>query len=330
VSGFRHLLRWESGLAVLAVALFVFMASASSNFATSFTLQSLALNSTVIGFLALGVAPVIISGDIDISIAAMLGLCTIVMADVWHGGVNIWVAAVISMLLGGVLGFANGIFVVLLELPSLAITLGSMGAYTGIAFLILGGSAITGFPNSLVTLGTGLAPGTGIPWSTFVLLAAAAALAFLLHRTVVGRAIFAIGSNKQASRFSGLAVVRTKILVFVISGFMSGVAAVFYAGYFDTAQGGLGSEDLLPAITVVILGGVSAYGGTGTIPGVVLALFVLGILQTGLGVLGLSGQEQTIAVGLTLILALAVSAASRALRARLATAVPRVPSREAA
>jgi rhamnose transport system permease protein len=330
VSGFRHLLRWESGLAVLAVALFAFMASASSNFATSFTLQSLALNSTVIGFLALGVAPVIISGDIDISIAAMLGLCTIVMADVWHGGVNIWVAAVISMLLGGVLGFANGIFVVLLELPSLAITLGSMGAYTGIAFLILGGSAITGFPNSLVTLGTGLAPGTGIPWSTFVLLAAAAALAFLLHRTVVGRAIFAIGSNKQASRFSGLAVVRTKILVFVISGFMSGVAAVFYAGYFDTAQGGLGSEDLLPAITVVILGGVSAYGGTGTIPGVVLALFVLGILQTGLGVLGLSGQEQTIAVGLTLILALAVSAASRALRARLATAVPRVPSREAA
>lgn len=321
----RHALRWEVGLTVLGLTLFAYMSLASSDFFTSFTLQSLALNATVIGFLALGVAPVIVSGDIDISIAAMLGLCTIVMAEVWQAGVNIWVAALVAVVLGCVLGLANGIFVVLLELPSLAITLGSMGAYTGIAFLILGGSAITSFPSSLITLGSGLA-GNAVPWSTLVLLAVAAVLAFLLHRTTFGRAVFAIGSNKQASRFSGLAVVRTKLLVFVISGFMSGVAAIFYAGYFNTAQGGLGAEDLLPAITVVILGGVSAYGGTGTIPGVVLALFVLGVLQTGLGVLGFSGQEQTIAVGLTLILALAVSAAARAVRARLAASAARAPA----
>ena len=321
----RHALRWEVGLTVLGLTLFAYMSLASSDFVTSFTLQSLALNATVIGFLALGVAPVIVSGDIDISIAAMLGLCTIVMAEVWQAGVNIWVAALVAVVLGCVLGLANGIFVVLLELPSLAITLGSMGAYTGIAFLILGGSAITSFPSSLITLGSGLA-GNAVPWSTLVLLAVAAVLAFLLHRTTFGRAVFAIGSNKQASRFSGLAVVRTKLLVFVISGCMSGVAAIFYAGYFNTAQGGLGAEDLLPAITVVILGGVSAYGGTGTIPGVVLALFVLGVLQTGLGVLGFSGQEQTIAVGLTLILALAVSAAARAVRARLAASAARAPA----
>jgi len=321
----RHALRWEVGLTVLGLTLFAYMSLASSDFVTSFTLQSLALNATVIGFLALGVAPVIVSGDIDISIAAMLGLCTIVMAEVWQAGVNIWVAALVAVVLGCVLGLANGIFVVLLELPSLAITLGSMGAYTGIAFLILGGSAITSFPSSLITLGSGLA-GNAVPWSTLVLLAVAAVLAFLLHRTTFGRAVFAIGSNKQASRFSGLAVVRTKLLVFVISGFMSGVAAIFYAGYFNTAQGGLGAEDLLPAITVVILGGVSAYGGTGTIPGVVLALLVLGVLQTGLGVLGFSGQEQTIAVGLTLILALAVSAAARAVRARFAASAARAPA----
>ena len=320
-----HALRWEVGLTLLGLVLFAYMSLASSNFFTSFTLQSLALNATVIGFLALGVAPVIVSGEIDISVAAMLGLCTIVLAEVWQAGVNIWLAALVSIALGCVLGLLNGIFVVLLELPSLAITLGSMGAYTGIAFLILGGSAITGFPNSLITLGSGLAA-NAVPWSTLVLLAAAAVLAFLLHRTTFGRVVFAVGSNKQASRFSGLAVVRTKLLVFVISGCMAGVAAIFYAGYFDTAQGGLGSEDLLPAITVVILGGVSAYGGTGTLLGVVLALFVLGVLQTGLGVLGFSGQEQTIAVGLTLILALAVSAASRVVRARFATAAARAPA----
>jgi len=318
-------LRWEVGLTLLGLVLFAYMSLASSNFFTSFTLQSLALNATVIGFLALGVAPVIVSGEIDISVAAMLGLCTIVLAEVWQAGVNIWLAALVSIALGCVLGLLNGIFVVLLELPSLAITLGSMGAYTGIAFLILGGSAITGFPSSLITLGSGLAA-NAVPWSTLVLLAVAAVLAFLLHRTTFGRVVFAVGSNKQASRFSGLAVVRTKLLVFVISGCMAGVAAIFYAGYFDTAQGGLGSEDLLPAITVVILGGVSAYGGTGTLLGVVLALFVLGVLQTGLGVLGFSGQEQTIAVGLTLILALAVSAASRVVRARFATAAARAPA----
>jgi ribose/xylose/arabinose/galactoside ABC-type transport system permease subunit len=320
-----HALRWEVGLTLLGLVLFAYMSLASSNFFTSFTLQSLALNATVIGFLALGVAPVIVSGEIDISVAAMLGLCTIVLAEVWQAGVNIWLAALVSIALGCVLGLLNGIFVVMLELPSLAITLGSMGAYTGIAFLILGGSAITGFPNSLITLGSGLAA-NAVPWSTLVLLAVAAVLAFLLHRTTFGRVVFAVGSNKQASRFSGLAVVRTKLLVFVISGCMAGVAAIFYAGYFDTAQGGLGSEDLLPAITVVILGGVSAYGGTGTLLGVVLALFVLGVLQTGLGVLGFSGQEQTIAVGLTLILALAVSAASRVVRARFATAAARAPA----
>jgi ribose/xylose/arabinose/galactoside ABC-type transport system permease subunit len=320
-----HALRWEVGLTLLGLVLFAYMSLASSNFFTSFTLQSLALNATVIGFLALGVAPVIVSGEIDISVAAMLGLCTIVLAEVWQAGVNIWLAALVSIALGCVLGLLNGIFVVMLELPSLAITLGSMGAYTGIAVLILGGSAITGFPNSLITLGSGLAA-NAVPWSTLVLLAVAAVLAFLLHRTTFGRVVFAVGSNKQASRFSGLAVARTKLLVFVISGCMAGVAAIFYAGYFDTAQGGLGAEDLLPAITVVILGGVSAYGGTGTLPGVVLALFVLGVLQTGLGVLGFSGQEQTIAVGLTLILALAVSAASRVVRARFATAAARAPA----
>jgi rhamnose transport system permease protein len=187
-----HALRWEVGLTLLGLVLFAYMSLASSNFFTSFTLQSLALNATVIGFLALGVAPVIVSGEIDISVAAMLGLCTIVLAEVWQAGVNIWLAALVSIALGCVLGLLNGIFVVMLELPSLAITLGSMGAYTGIAFLILGGSAITGFPNSLITLGSGLAA-NAVPWSTLVLLAVAAVLAFLLHRTTFGRVVFAVG-----------------------------------------------------------------------------------------------------------------------------------------
>ncbi len=309
-------LRWETGLTALAVAMFIVMARLSPDFATTFTLQSLALNAAVIGFLAIGVAPVIMGGDIDISIAAMTALCGVISAVLWTHGVNIWVASVVGLMVGAVLGLVNGLSVVLLDLPPLAVTLGTMGAYTGVGFLILGGSAISNFPASLVNLGSGFIGVTPIPISSVVLIGVTALLAILMHRTTFGRTVFAVGSNRQASRFSGLAVVRTRIMAFVICGVLAAVASIFYLGYFNTAQAGSASEDLLPAITVVLLGGVSAYGGTGTILGVFVALVVVSVLESGLGVMGLSGQELSIAVGILLIVAVASSVGGRWLRGR--------------
>jgi ribose/xylose/arabinose/galactoside ABC-type transport system permease subunit len=312
----RRVMRWEVGLLLLIVIVAAGSSAASSNFLTPFNLETMALNATVLGFLALGVAPVIMTGDIDLSIASTLALCGVVMAVLWQHGMNIWLAAGLAIILGGVLGLVNGLVVVMFELPSLAVTLGSMSTYTGIAFLILQGNAIINFPPSLVQLGSGGLFDSGFPIASATLLLCAAVLAFIIHWTGFGKAVFAIGGNRQAARFSGVPVARTRILVFVIAGIFAALAAIFYLGNFDTAQANMASDQLLPAITAVILGGVSAYGGTGTIPGVVLALLLLQVLETGLGVAGLSGQEQTISVGVLLIIAISGGAAIGAVRNR--------------
>ncbi len=304
----RALRRWESGLIALLAVVTVVGGITHPALLGIYNLQTMALNNADLALLAIGVAPVIITADIDISIASMLALCGVLMAKLWTDGMDIWLAIAVAIALGAVLGLINGLFVVLLELPALAVTLGTMGAYTGAAFLILGGQAIINLPQSLVTLGSGNIGGTQIPISLVVVLALAAVLAFVIHLTSYGRSLFAVGANKQAALFSGIPVVRVRLLAFVIAGVFSALAAVLYVGNYDTAQATIASDQLLPAITAVILGGVSAYGGTGTIPGVVLAVVLLAVLQAALGLAGLSGQAQTIAVGAILIIAIGAGA----------------------
>ncbi len=313
----RMVMRWEFGLCLLIALVILGSSAVSSDLLSPFNLQTMALNATVLGFLALGVAPVIMTGDIDLSIASTLALCGVLMAILWQHGMDIWLAAGLAVLLGCVLGLINGLVVVLFGLPSLAVTLGTMSTYTGIAFLMLQGKAITDFPQSLVALGSGGLFGSTFPVATVVLLTFAAILAFVIHFTPLGKAVFAIGGNKQAARFSGIPVARTRIILFVISGAFAALAAIFYLGNFDTAQANMAADLVLPAVTVVILGGVSAYGGTGTIAGVVLALILLQMLENGLGLVGLSGQEQTISVGLLLIIAISGGAAIRSIHAHL-------------
>lgn len=300
----RRSMRWEAGLCLLIILVTAGSALLSSDFLTPFNLQTMALSATVLGFLALGVAPVIMAGDIDISIASTLALCGVVLAVSWQNGMNIWAASVIAIALGVVLGFINGLLIVLLELPSLAITLGTLGAYSGIAFLILQGKAVTNFPDALVNLGQGGLFGSLFPIASAAVLLAGVLLTFVIHGTTFGKAVFAIGGNRQAARYSGIAVTRIRIFLFAISGGVAGLASIFYLGNFNTARADMASDQVLPAVTVAILGGVSAYGGKGTIPGVVLALILLSVLEAGLGVLGWSGQEQTISVGILLIFAI--------------------------
>jgi rhamnose transport system permease protein len=322
----RPLTRWETGLVVMIVIVIVVGQATSPGLLSTYNLQTMAINNTVLACLAFGVAPVIIAADIDISIASMLALCGVVMAKLWGGGMDIWLAALLAIGLGSVLGLINGLFVVLLDLPALAVTLGTMGAYTGIAFLILKGSAIVDFPTGLLNLGSGTFAGTQIETSTVVVVGLMLVLTFVVHVSPYGRSLFAVGANRQAALFSGIAVTRTRLIAFVIAGVFSALAAVFYLGNYDTAQANIASDQLLPAITAVILGGVSAYGGTGTIPGVGLAVILLALLQSALGLAGVSGQAQTIAVGALLIFAIGSGALIQALPGM--RAARRVPDSE--
>lgn len=298
----RALGRWEAGLVVLGL-LIVGLGQwyTGGLMLSSYNLETTAANSTVMACLALGVAPVIISGDIDISIAASLSLTGVFMARIWQAGVDIWVAALLAVVLGALLGLINGVVVVLLDLPSLAVTLGTLGAYTGASFLVLQGNAVTGFPGSLITLGTSNIPGSPVPISVAVVLALAVGLGLVVHGTGFGKSLFAIGGNRKAALFSGIAVDRVRITGFVIAGGFAAIAAVLYLADYNTAQATIASDQLLPAITAVILGGVSAYGGTGTVPGVVLAVALLTLLQEALGLHQLSGEAQTMAVGALLV-----------------------------
>jgi rhamnose transport system permease protein len=324
----RPLTRWETGLLVMIGIVIAVGSATSPGLLSTYNLQTMAINNSVLACLAFGVAPVIIAADIDISVASTLALCGVFMAKLWGGGMDIWLAALLAVGLGGVLGLINGVFVVLLDLPALAVTLGTMGAYTGVAFLILKGAAIVDFPTGLLNLGSGTIAGTQIELSTVVVVGLLLVLTFVVHVSPYGRALFAVGANRQAALFSGVAVTRTRLIAFVIAGVFAALAAVFYLGNYDTAQANIASDQLLPAITAVILGGVSAYGGTGTIPGVALAVILLALLQSALGLAGVSGQAQTIAVGALLIFAIGSGAAIQALPGLGRIARRRVPDSE--
>lgn len=301
----RHLLaRWEVGLVGLIAFVMVVGQLVDHDLLSGYNLETTALNGIVLLCLAFGLAPVIVTGDIDLSVVGTLSLTGVFIAKLWALGMDIWAAAALGLVIALLCGFVNGLVVVLLDLPALAVTLGTMGAYTGVSFLILKGSAITQFPSALVTLGSSNLTGTPIPISLVVAVVLGLVLSYVLHGTSYGKSLFATGGSRRAALFSGIAVNRVRIIAFVISGLFAGVAAIFYLGNYDTAQAGMASDQLLPAVTAVILGGVSAYGGTGTVPGVALAATLLALLQAALGLHGLSGEGQTIAVGILLVIAI--------------------------
>ncbi len=307
----RYLVNWEAGLVVLIIVVLIGGQAIDHDLISSFNLQTTALNNVVLLCLALGVAPVIMTSDIDLSVVGTLALSGVVMGDLFAHGMNTWLAVAIGLLIALICGLINGVLVVLFDLPALAVTLGTMGAYTGVSFLILKGLAITTFPNVIVSIGSSNITGTQVPFAVGVLAVIAAIMTYLMHFTAFGRSVFAIGGNRKAALYSGISVNRIRIITFVISGLLSGVAGLLFLGNYQTAQAGMGASELLPAITAVILGGVSAYGGTGTVPGVALAAVLLALLQSALGLHGLSGEGQTMAIGILLIIAIGTPSLAR-------------------
>jgi len=307
----RYVVNWEAGLIVLIVVVLVGGQAVDHDLISSFNLQTTALNNVVLLCLAFGLAPVIMTSDIDLSVVGTLALSGVVMGDLFAHGMNTWLAVAIGLVIALVCGLINGVLVVLFDLPALAVTLGTMGAYTGVSFLILKGLAITTFPNVIVSIGSSNITGTQIPFAVGVLAVIGVVMTYLLHFTAFGRSVFAIGGNRKAALYSGISVNRIRITTFVISGFLAGVAGLLFLGNYQTAQAGMGASELLPAVTAVILGGVSAYGGTGTVPGVALAAVLLALLQSALGLHGLSGEGQTMAIGILLIVAIGTPSLAR-------------------
>jgi rhamnose transport system permease protein len=271
--------RWEALLLGLIVVTFVFGQGLSSEFLTADSFTTGSLDLSEVALMALALTLVIVAAEIDLSVASVLALSSALMAELWNSGMPLELIMPICLLAGALCGAFNGLLVTRLGLPSLAVTIGTLALFRGLALVVIGDESVTDFPADYTDLAFGNFAGTFIP-NTIVLFAIlAVAFGVLLHATPFGRSIYAIGANQEAAYFSGLRVKRVKLILFTLSGVVAALAGIVITLRNSTAAANVGQGFELTAITAVLLGGVSIFGGRGTIAGVILALLLLGGIQ---------------------------------------------------
>jgi len=300
------LLRHEAILALLLVVVLVFLAQSSDRFLTVDNLLNQARLMTEIGLIALAMTFVIVTGGIDLSVGSIVGVVAIVLGVLWQNlGLPLPVAIVLALALGTLCGVVNGLIVTRFKVPPLIATLATLALYRGLAEGISQARSVRGYPDWFLVLGQGQV--LDVPVQVWLLLLAAIVAACVLGLTVFGRATYAIGSNEVAARFSGIAVDRTKILIYGASGLCASLAGVIFVSRVTTTRSDMGSGWELDAITAVVLGGTSIFGGRGTVIGTVLGLALMQALKNGLLLQGYKGDSTIILIGTALILTVLLS-----------------------
>jgi rhamnose transport system permease protein len=303
--GLRLMRRWEVLLAILLILVMIGNSFLSPYFLDPYNLADATANFTEKAMIALPMALLIIVREIDISVASIMALASLLIGLAAEAGVGVPGLVAIGLLTGLAAGLLNGVLIAGLGLPSIVVTIGTLSLFRGITSVVLGDRAITAYPEAFTDLATmKVIPFVSLEFALFLVLAAVFAL--VLHGTVVGRRLYAIGLNPTAARFSGLNVRRTKLVLFTLTGLTAGLAAVFLTARIGSTRPNIASGWELEIITMVILGGVSIAGGAGTIGGVVLAVFLLGMAGFGMGLLNVPGIVMSTLIGLLLLIAVAV------------------------
>jgi rhamnose transport system permease protein len=308
------LARWEVFLLVVLLVTLIAGAETSRYFLTTSNLSIALAGAMPLAIVALPMTLVIITGEIDISVGSMVGLCATTMAVSIEAGLPVPLAMVAGVAVGMLAGFVNGAIVAFGALPSLVVTIGTLALYRGVAQIILKERGVSDFPDWYQEIGFGTVGATPIPWSVVIFLVFFAGFAVYLHRTRFGRVLYAIGNNREAARFSGINVDRTLLGAFVASGAMCSLAAIVLTAYLASARSDTAIGLELPVITAVVLGGVNIFGGSGTLGGVLLSLMVLAFVQNSLGLAGVTPEEQQIVTGAVLIVTLVVFGSAAMLR----------------
>lgn len=303
--GERLVKSWESLLLVVAVAIFLINVWSSPYFLDPWNLSDASFNFTEKGLIAFALALVIISGEIDLSVAAILALSSTLMGYAMSHGAGTPELVLIGLATGLACGAVNGFLVSGLGLPSIVVTIGTMSLFRGIAYIVLGDKAYTGYPADFAFFGQGYVWWV-ISFEMVLFVAAAVFFSFLLHATSFGRTVYAIGNNAVAAQFSGIRVERVKFILFLLTGLMSGLAAVCLTSRLGSTRPSIAQGWELEAVTMVVLGGVNILGGSGRIGGVVLAALIMGMVTFGFGLLNVPGIVMSIFVGLLLILVIAL------------------------
>jgi rhamnose transport system permease protein len=305
-------LRWETILLVLLAAVIAGNTLVSPYFLDLYNLADATYNFSEKAIIALGMALLILIREIDLSVAAIISLAALCIGFGAAHGFGAPTLVLAGLVVGLVCGAFNGLLVTRTRVPSIVITIGTMSLFRGIAQVSLGDQAYTTFPTDFLSLGQSYAiakPPT--PLSFLIFLVLALGFGVVLHGTAVGRRLFALGSNPLAARFAGIRADRIRLTLFAVSGLLSGLAAALLTARIGVVRPNIAQGWELDIVTVVVLGGVSISGGVGTIFGIVLAVFVLGLATFGLSLMNVPGVVINVLLGILLIASIALPSVIR-------------------
>jgi rhamnose transport system permease protein len=316
---------WLSHEVVLLIVLILevlYFQNVGRNFGTAANVANILRQSAEIGLLALVMTPVILTGGIDLSVGSLLGLCAVAFGMLWKdAGLAPWLAALGAIGVGALGGGLNAALITRLGLPPLIVTLGTFSLFRGLAEALTAGTrAFTGFPASFLLLGNGF--WLGVPVQAWIFFVVALSVWLLVHRTTFGRGFRAIGFAPEGARYAGLPVARRLALAYTLAGCVAGLAAVIFVSRVTEARANAGTGYELAAITAVVLGGTSIFGGAGSVHGTLLGVAAIAILGNGLSrivsISSVSRELSGILTGALLLLALAAGALAKSYAERRA------------
>jgi rhamnose transport system permease protein len=312
----ERLASWDGFLGVLTAATLSYAAIAVPNFATAFNISQAIADMSERALIVLPMVLLIIAREIDLSVASMLALGSVVFGVAVQAGAPIALAVLAALVTGLIGGALNGALVTMLGLPSLVVTLGTLALFRGVGYIILGSGSVNEFPDAFTDFGVNTVGGTILPWTIVPFLVLAPIFAILLQKSAIGRRIYAIGGNPDVARYAGVRVGRTRLALFVASGVVSALAGIVFAARLANARADNAVGLELDVITIALLGGVSVFGGKGRLIGVFFALVLIAALRNILGLLQIGGDAQGTIIGLLLIGSLLLSAVTQRLFAR--------------
>jgi rhamnose transport system permease protein len=293
--------RWDTTVTALLVLLIAYGFGTEKTFGNALNISFLLGNTATVAIVALPMTLLVAAGEVDLSVGSMAGLAGSLMGALWNANWPIQLIIPVCLLVGIAGGLLNGLLVTRLGLPSLAVTIGTLALFRGIAQIVLGANAVSDFPQNYLDFGTGRFGGSAIPYIFVLYLGLLAIAAVALHATPFGRRLFAIGANPEAAFFAGVRVKRTKLLMFAVTGLVASGAGVIWTLHYTSARYDNATGLELSVIAAVLLGGIDFDGGRGTLGGAVAGVFLLGTLQNLLSLKSVSANSQTIVTGLLLI-----------------------------
>jgi rhamnose transport system permease protein len=299
-----RLASWNGFLAAIFACVLFYATTSVPHFSSAFNLAQAAAGMSEKAILLLPMALLIIAREIDLSVASILALASVVLGVLIRAQVPLVAAIPLVFIAGAAAGALNGLLVTALNLPSLVVTLGTMALFRGIGYILLGTLSVNDLPDALIGFGINAVGPTAIPWTIMPFLILAPVCGTVLHRTALGRRIYAIGGNPNVALYSGIRVRRLRFGLFVFSGLMCALAGIVFTARVSNARADNAVGFELDVITIVLLGGISVFGGRGNLTGVLWALGLVAMIRNILALNRIGGDGQGVVIGLLLIFSL--------------------------